>query len=167
MFKGHVTEIMSILLFFSHFFNYIVFMFVFVTFLTFKFWFYYFCIFLLKYLEDINWKELPFAKLEKPCLSQNSSSYLTPWCSFQNVYYIRLLCFYSRQHHSHSVHPNPFLLETWGEPPKFSKKGGGLDRTSIFRGELLGKRGWHFSEGDAVFTKNKLKSEIFNNKKSL
>ena len=125
MFKGHVTEIMSILLFFSHFFNYIVFMFVFVTFLTFKFWFYYFCIFLLKYLEDINWEELPFAKLEKPCLSQNSSSYLTPWCSFQNVYYIRLLCFYSRQHHSHSVHPNPFLLGTWGEPPKFSKKGGG------------------------------------------
>ena len=40
----------------------------------------------------------------------------------------------------HIVHP-PFC---WGvEPPtKFSKKrGGGLDRISIFRGGLLGKRG--------------------------
>ena len=151
MFKGHVTEIMSILLFFSHFFNYIVFMFVFVTFLTFKFWFYYFCIFLLKYLEDINWEELPFAKLEKPCLSQNSSSCLTPWCSFQNVYYIRLLCFYSRQHHSHSVHPNPFLLGTWGEPPKFSKKGGGgltgpqfLEGSCWERGGDIFQRGMQF-----------------------
>ena len=32
-------------------------------------------------------------------------------------------------------------------PTKFSKRGGGLDRSSVFRGRLLGKRGWLFSGG--------------------
>ena len=42
---------------------------------------------------------------------------------------------------THSVHPLPFLLGGWGgvEPAtKFSK--GGLDKTLIFRGGLVGKR---------------------------
>ena len=48
--------------------------------------------------------------------------------------------------------------------------GGGLDRISIFRGGSLGKRGVTFFRGvDCSFyiKKNKLKSEIFNDKKSL
>ena len=48
--------------------------------------------------------------------------------------------------------------------------GGGLDRTSTFRGGLLGERGvtlFREGEGVAIFTNKKLKSEIFNNKKSL
>ena len=52
------------------------------------------------------------------------------------------------------------------EPPtKFSKRG--VDRTSTFRQGLLRKRGWLFSEGFQFSHKNKLKSEIFNDKKSL
>ena len=61
------------------------------------------------------------------------------------------------------------------EPPtKFSKKREGLDRTSVFRGgcrergggwggggEVTSGRGFNFS------TKNKLKSGVFNDKKSL
>ena len=39
----------------------------------------------------------------------------------------------------HSVHP---LFLQGGEPPtKFSKRVGGFDKTSTFRGGLLGKRG--------------------------
>ena len=54
------------------------------------------------------------------------------------------------------------------EPPtKFKKKGGGLDRTSTFRGGLLGKRGWLFSGGGVQLSHNKLKPQIFNDKKSL
>ena len=70
---------------------------------------------------------------------------------------------------SHSVHlPLPFCREV--EPPtKFSKRGGrGLDRTSTFRGGLLGKRRITFFKGGCNFyIKNKLKFEIFNDKKSL
>ena len=49
------------------------------------------------------------------------------------------------------------------------KEGGGLDRTSTFRVGLLGKTGVTFFRGGvAIFTyKNKLKYEIFNDKKSL
>ena len=49
---------------------------------------------------------------------------------------------------------------------KFSKRGG-LDRTSTFRGGLLGKRGWLFSGGLQFLHKNTSKSEIFDDKKSL
>ena len=46
-------------------------------------------------------------------------------------------------------------------------KKGSLDRTSTFRGGLLGKRGGDFFEGGLQFShKNKLKSEN-NDKKSL
>ena len=49
---------------------------------------------------------------------------------------------------------------------KISKKCG-LGRTSAFIGGLLGKRGWLF-QGELQFShKSKLKSEIFNDKKSL
>ena len=52
------------------------------------------------------------------------------------------------QHNKHSVHPPPFLRGWEVEPPtKFSKRG--LDKTSTFRGGLLGERGWHFSGGGA------------------
>ena len=52
-------------------------------------------------------------------------------------------------------------------PTKFSKRGG-LDRTSTVRGGLLGKMEMTFFRGSCNFyVKNKLKSEIFNNKKSL
>ena len=65
----------------------------------------------------------------------------------------------------HSVHP-PYSAGGGGvEPPtKFSKRG--LDRTSTFRGGLLGQRGVTFFRGGCNFhQKNKLKSEIFYDKK--
>ena len=49
-------------------------------------------------------------------------------------------------------------------PTKCLKWGRGLDRTSILRGGLLGRRGWIFQGGRSFYIKNKLKSEIFNNK---
>ena len=52
--------------------------------------------------------------------------------------------------------PHPFLGGGWGGVnllPNFHN-GGGLDRASIFRGGLLGKRGCNF------YIKNKMKSEI-------
>ena len=53
-------------------------------------------------------------------------------------------------------------------PTKFSKGGEGLGKTSIFRGTLLGKNGVTFYRGGCNFyMKDKLKSEIFNGKKSL
>ena len=62
--------------------------------------------------------------------------------------------------------PPPFC---WGKggwtSNQIFKKGGGLDRTLVFRGELLVKRGWLFSGGCNFLTKNKLKSGIFNDKK--
>ena len=51
--------------------------------------------------------------------------------------------------------------------PNFQKEGG-LDRISTFRGVLLGKRGVTLFRGGCNFhIKNKLKSEIVNDKKSL
>ena len=56
----------------------------------------------------------------------------------------------------------PFLQGRGVEPPtKFSKKGGGLDRASTFRGGDFSQVGG----GVATLTKNKWKSEIFNDKK--
>ena len=55
------------------------------------------------------------------------------------------------------------------EPPtKFSKRGGGLDRTSTFRGGCWERGGDFFQGGGLQFShKNKVKSEIFNDKKTL
>ena len=71
----------------------------------------------------------------------------------------------------HSVHL-PFLKGVgvggggfWASNQIFKK--GGLDKTSTFREGLLGKRGVTFFRGGRNFQiKNKLKSEIFNGKKS-
>ena len=70
----------------------------------------------------------------------------------------------------HSVQPFPPLSAKEGavEPPtKFSKKGGGLDRISVFRRGAGKERGDLFQGGCNFYIKNKPKSEIFNNKKSL
>ena len=73
-----------------------------------------------------------------------------------------------RPQYIHSVYPTPFMLGGGGgggclASNQISKKGGGIDRISIFRGGLLGKRKWLFSgeERDAVFTKKKI-SKISN-----
>ena len=44
-------------------------------------------------------------------------------------------------------------------------RNGGLARVSTFRGGLLGKTGWLFSRGCRFYIKNKLKAQIFNDKK--
>ena len=67
----------------------------------------------------------------------------------------------------HSVHPPTLSAEGGGgvEPHQIFKKGE-LNRVSIFRG-IAGKEGVTFSGGCSFYIKNKRKSEIFNNKKSL
>ena len=68
-----------------------------------------------------------------------------------------------------SVHPHfCFGGGGWGGRWTFNQifKKGGLDKTSTFRGGLLGKRVVVFFRGGCNFyIKNKLKSEIFNDKK--
>ena len=65
------------------------------------------------------------------------------------------------------MHPPPFC---WGrvEPPtKFSKSGERLDTISIFRGGCWERSGDLFQWGVQFLHKNKLKSEVLNDKKSL
>ena len=66
------------------------------------------------------------------------------------------------------MHLLPSLLEGGGgqvEPPtKFFKRG--LDRTSAFRRELVKKTRVTFFRGVGFYKKDKVKSEIFNDKKS-
>ena len=70
-----------------------------------------------------------------------------------------------RRNHIHNVHPPPFSGggRGWGVKPltKFSRMGGGLDRTLIIRRGLVRKRGLTFlrrrgegggREGVAIFT---------------
>ena len=69
---------------------------------------------------------------------------------------------------THSVHPPPFYRGE-GErglslQPNFQK--GGLDRTSSFTGGFWEREGDFFQGGCNCHIKNKLKSEIFNEKKS-
>ena len=68
----------------------------------------------------------------------------------------------------HSVHPPPFLQEGGGggEPStKFSKRVS-LIGPQLFRGGFAGKEGvTFFQRGCNCHIKNKLKSEIFNDKK--
>ena len=82
--------------------------------------------------------------------------------SFSHIFYLH---FHFCLDQSHSVHP----LSTGGEgvehPIKFSKRGR-LGRTSTLRGGLLEKRRVTFFRGAvAILQKNKLRSEIFNEKK--
>ena len=73
----------------------------------------------------------------------------------------------------YSVHPLPhFLLGCWLSYEILNK--GGLDRVSIFRGGCWERSGDLFQDGGlgeggggSFYIKNKLKSEIFNDKKSL
>ena len=62
--------------------------------------------------------------------------------------------------------PPPFLLGGFESPTNFSKSGR-LDRISIFRGGLLGTRGDFFQGVCSFYIKNKLKSQILIDKKSL
>ena len=68
----------------------------------------------------------------------------------------------------HDVHPSSLFYWRGGGWASDQIKVGG-DRISIFRGELLGKRvDFSGMGGGCIFyIKNELKSEIFNNKKSL
>ena len=68
----------------------------------------------------------------------------------------------------HSVHTHPRRFCWEDEPPtKTSKgRGGGLDRNSVLRGGLLGRRGLIFFSGAAIFRqKNPTNSGMFNGKK--
>ena len=69
--------------------------------------------------------------------------------------------------HCYIVGTPPPFLQGWVEPPtKFSKRGG-LAGTQLLEG-VAGKEGGDFFQGGLQFShKNKLKSEIFNDKKSL
>ena len=58
------------------------------------------------------------------------------------------------------------MESAWNLQPNF-QKGGGLDRTSTFRRGCWVRRGDFFQGGCSFHIKNKLKSEIFNDKKSL
>ena len=62
--------------------------------------------------------------------------------------------------------PPPILLGGWTSYQILKK---GEDLTLIFVGGLVGKRGVTFSSGRGVviYVKDKLKSELFNDKKSL
>ena len=91
-----------------------------------------------------------------------------PW----NLFLLRLG---TSQNSNHSVYP-PFLLEGWGGwglslRPKFQKKGGGLTG-SQFLERVGGKEGGDFFQGAggsgvgcSFYIKNKLKSQVFNDRK--
>ena len=70
----------------------------------------------------------------------------------------------------HSMHPPPFLQGRGGGRLSLQlnfQKGGGLTRPQLLEGGS-GKKGGDFFQGGCNFhIKNKLKSEIFNDKKSL
>ena len=65
--------------------------------------------------------------------------------------------------------PSPFLLGGGFDPPtKFLKRGPGLTGPQLLEGGgVAGKEGVTFSRGGCNFHQKKLKSEIFNGKKSL
>ena len=63
----------------------------------------------------------------------------------------------------HSVHLS-FLLGGW---TSYQRVGGGVDRTLIFREGLVGKKVTFLRGSCNFYVKNKLKSIIFNDKKSL
>ena len=66
------------------------------------------------------------------------------------------------------MHPPPFCWGRAVEPPtKFSKRGDLTGPQLLGEGGVAGKERGNFFQGIAILQKNKLKSEIFNNKKSL
>ena len=123
-------------------------------------------------------KNFRFKELQKRNLLQlfmegeNSGKKVTPEMAAQEIrqqlnrdYYVtpqQVKSLYSR-----CIVCTPLFLRRGGGlslQPNFQK--GVLDKTSTFRGGLLGKTGVTFFRGGCNFhRKNKLKSEIFNNKK--
>ena len=61
----------------------------------------------------------------------------------------------------------PSFLQGGGVELHTKLKKGGLDRTSTFRGGCWERGGDFFQGGGVQLSHNKLKSEIFNDKKSL
>ena len=82
-----------------------------------------------------------------------------------NMNFLQVSIFYQKQ--THSVHP-PFLLGGGlNLLPNFQNEGGGLTGPSFLEG-VGGKEGVTFLRGGGVcnfYITNKLKSEIFNDKK--
>ena len=107
-----------------------------------------------------------FAEIHKFLLLVQKTSNYSNYSVYSNIQY-------PIRHHSRNPivcapPPLPFLLEEGGRTPYQipKREGGGLDRTSIFRGGLLGKRGSDLFQGGLQFL-DKKKTRIFNDKKSL
>ena len=106
-----------------------------------------------------------FAEIHKFLLLVQKTSNYSNYSVYSNIQY-------PIRHHSRNpivcAPPLPFLLEEGGRTPYQipKREGGGLDRTSIFRGGLLGKRGSDLFQGGLQFL-DKKKTRIFNDKKSL
>ena len=72
--------------------------------------------------------------------------------SFKKKIRLTIMNIHSKLLNNHSVHPHLSAGEGFNLQPNF-QKGGGLDRTSSFRGGLLGKKGLIYSGGGvAIFT---------------
>ena len=108
-----------------------------------------------------------FAEIHKFLLLVQKTSNYSNYSVYSNIQY-------PIRHHSRNPivgapppPPSPFCWRRGAEPPtKYQKERGGLDRTSIFRGGLLGKRGSDLFQGGLQFL-DKKKTRIFNDKKSL
>ena len=100
------------------------------------------------------WPSKPLSTYTKPSHSQPSCLLHTNTWFTTTQFLTQLLTYtYIYPHiETHSIvgttPPPPFCRGGGVEPPtEFSKRGRGLDRTSIFRGGLLGKREWLFHGG--------------------
>ena len=107
-----------------------------------------------------------FAEIHKFLLLVQKTSNYSNYSVYSNIQY-------PIRHHSRNpivcAPPPPVELEEGGRTPNQKTKregGGGLDRTTIFRGGLLGKRGSDLFQGGLQFL-DKKKTRIFNDKKSL
>ena len=94
---------------------------------------------------------------ERPCCVLYETRCQIYW-ALTHFFLLLVLWFDITQAHEqrHTAHAGGIVCT-----PPFLLGGGGLDRTSTFRGGLLGKRGWLFS-GGLQFSQKKL---IFNDKK--
>ena len=72
----------------------------------------------------------------------------------------------SSSEQSHIVHPAPFLLGNVEPPTKFSKTKDGTE-SQYLEGGCWERGGWPLPEGCSYYIKNKTKSEIFNDRRSL
>ena len=106
-----------------------------------------------------------FAEIHKFLLLVQKTSNYSNYSVYSNIQY-------PIRHHSRNpivCAPPPPLSAGGGGPnplPNTKKRGGGRDRTSSFRGGLLGKRGSDLFQGGLQFL-DKKKTRIFNDKKSL